>query len=178
MKRLAFLLFMMVVVGCPVAAQETATDPQLSILKRSKAGMPVIALEVRGERVEVEVAATSPRRQRGMGGRARFPKGTGMLFAHPSASPRSYWMKDCLFNIDVAFLDPNGMIVAVHEMKVEPPKRASETTTTYTKRLKKYLSSKPAQYALEFVPGTIKRLSLKVGETIALPREGLRGLTR
>ena len=178
MKRLALLLLIVATFVLPLAAHDTAVDPPLTILKRSKAGMPVIALNVHGERFEVEIAATSPRRQQGMGGRARFPKGTGMLFAHPSASPRSYWMKECLFNIDVAFLDAEGVIVAVHEMQAEPPKRATETTTKYTKRLKKYLSSRPAQYAVEFVPGTIKRLKLKVGETIALPREGLRGLTR
>ena len=178
MWKVVILFLLLVGITVPLTAQDTANEPPLTIIKRSKAGMPVIALTVKEEKIEFEIAATSPRRQLGMGGRARFPKGTGMLFAHPSASPRSYWMKDCLFDIDVAFLDANGTIVAVHEMKAEPPRRASETTARYTKRLKKYLSSKPAQYALEFVPGTIKRLKLQIGDTIPLPRQGLRGLTR
>ena len=178
MRRRVLFTLLMLGVAFPLAAQDVSNEPPFTILKRSKAGMPVIELVVAGERFALEIAATAARRELGMGNRARFPKGSGMLFVHPTASLRSYWMKNCLFDIDLAYLNDNGVIVAVHEMKAEPQRRPSESTLQYTNRLKKYLSAKPAQYALEFVPGTIQRLKLKPGQTIPLPRKALRGLTR
>ncbi len=101
-----------------------------------------------------------------------------MIFVHPSDKMRSYWMKDCMFDIDLIYLDKSGTVVAVHEMKREPPRQPGENTRRYTDRLRKHMSEKPARYALEFPPGTIKRLEFKTGEVIALPHRRLREMAR
>ena len=100
-----------------------------------------------------------------------------MIFVHQSEAPRSFWMKNCMFNIDLIYLDNSGRIVAAHQMKKEPPKQPSENTKSYTERLKKHLSNEPARYALEFPPGTITRLKLKPGMIIPLPHQNLRAMT-
>jgi hypothetical protein len=131
-----------------------------------------------GKPFAMEIAATSAHREKGMGGRAQLLPNKGMLFVHPSPALRSYWMKDCLFDMDIAYLDSKGKIVAMYTMKQEPPQRPGESTRNYKNRLKKYLSNTPAQYAIELQPGMMKPLGLKVGGVIALPQDGLRGLTR
>ena len=158
---------------------EAADGPiPFQILRRSPANLPVIPVAVAGHRFEVEVAADDASRRRGLGGRNRLLKETGMLFVHPDVSVRSYWMFDCLIDIDTAFLDRNGRIVALHRMKREAPRRAKEYRDMYERRLKRYSSRRPAKYALELPPGELTRLGLKVGQVIELPRESLDALAR
>ena len=163
----------------PAAVPPAATDTiPFEIIRRSPHGLPVAPIRVAGERFEMEIAATDAHRRRGCGGRSRLPLGTGMIFVHPDEQVRRFWMKDCLIDLDIAFLDGNGRIVALHRMKKEPPRRTGERTSTYEERLKRYPSRRPARYALEFEAGTLDRLKLKVGQVIALPHAELRGLTR
>lgn len=151
----------------------TPDAEKLVVLRESDAGLPVIAIEVVGERYEVELAATHASRMRGMGGRKRFPKGTGMLFVHPDDGYRNYWMKDCFVPMDVAFLDREGRILAMHRMAIEPPRAANESPSAYSARLKRYPSRRQARYALEVPYGDLKRLKLRVGQTLPLPRAPL-----
>ena len=150
----------------------------LVLTGHSKAGLPVCTMHFAGKPFEMEVAATSAHRERGLGGRSQLLPNKGMLFVHPSAALRSYWMKDCLFDMDLAYLDARGKIIAMYTMKKEPPKRPGESLRNYKNRLKKYLSNSPAQYAIELQPGLMKKLGLRVGQVITLPHASLRGLTR
>ena len=162
--------------GDPPRATGSVTTPDaktLTILRESDAGLPVIAIEVVGERYEVELAATHASRMRGMGGRKRFPKGTGMLFVHPDDGYRNYWMKDCFVPMDGAFLDREGRILAMHRMPIEAPRAARESASAYSTRLKRYPSRRQARYALEVPFGDLKRLKLLVGQTLPLPRAPL-----
>ena len=58
----------------------------------------------------------------------------------------------------------------MHEMPVDPPRRDDEDVWDYEYRLKRYPSRKPAQFALEFKAGTLRRLNLKIGEQINFDR--------
>jgi uncharacterized membrane protein (UPF0127 family) len=167
----------------PPTAPETAPPVEegpipFQILRRSEANLPVIPIRVATERFEVEVAADDTSRRRGLGGRNRLLKRTGMLFVHPDVAVRSYWMFDCLIDMDTAFLDRDGRIVAIHRMKREAPRRANEYRDMYERRLKRYSSRRPAKYALEIPPGDLTRLGLRVGQVIELPRESLDALAR
>jgi uncharacterized membrane protein (UPF0127 family) len=167
----------------PPPAPETAPPVEegpipFQILRRSEANLPVIPIRVATERFEVEVAADDTSRRRGLGGRNRLLKRTGMLFVHPDVAVRSYWMFDCLIDMDTAFLDRDGRIVAIHRMKREAPRRANEYRDMYERRLKRYSSRRPAKYALEIPPGDLTRLGLRVGQVIELPRESLDALAR
>lgn len=78
----------------------------------------------------------------------------GMLFIYPFNEKLSFWMKDTLFDLDIAYLDEKGEIVDIYRM---------EKGT-----LKEFVSTKKVRYALEFRAGIFKKLALKVGEKIAL----------
>ena len=167
----------------PSPAPESAPPAEdgpipFQILRRSKANLPVIPIRVATERFEVEIAADDTSRRRGLGGRNRLLKRTGMLFIHPDVAVRSYWMYDCLIDMDTAFLDREGRIVAIHRMKREAPRRANEYRDMYERRLKRYSSRRPAKYALEIPPGDLTRLGLRVGQVIELPRSSLDALVR
>ncbi len=113
-------------------------------------------------------------RLRGLGGRETIEPDGGMLFAFTAAAPLSFVMRDCLTDIDIAFLDGAGRVVATHEMKMEAPRGADESEAAYETRLRKYSSRYPSQFVVEVAPGTLGKLGLKPGDLVTLDAEGLK----
>jgi hypothetical protein len=148
------------VLAAAAAAQPLATAPVLL------GGVPH----------RLELAADPAARERGLSGRTSIEPTGGMIFVFPDEAPRQFWMRDCLVDIDIAFLDGRGRIVAVHSMKREPPRRPGESEDQYLSRLRGYPSFAPARYAIELRAGSLVARRLSVGGTvdlmrIALPRE-------
>lgn len=154
----------------PAPGPDTAA---LQIIRTSAAGLPVIDVAIGDRRYELEIAATNTTRMRGLGGRDTLPTGTGMLFVHPDDLHRSYWMKDCMVAMDLAFLDRQGRIVAMHRLAAEPPRMPAESLADYHARLQRYPSRRPARYAIEVPPGDLEGLGLRIGDTVPLPRASL-----
>ena len=86
---------------------------------------------------------------------------------------QSFFMRDCLVPIDVAFLDSSGVVTATHTMPIEEPRKPDESQTAYEKRLPRYSSLSPAQYAIELRAGTLDRLEIERGDRIAVDNEYL-----
>ncbi|MBX3374161.1 MAG: DUF192 domain-containing protein [Phycisphaeraceae bacterium] len=150
--------------GC--ATEADASGPRVEIIT------------VRGERFRMEVAADEAAIARGLMERADIPADGGMIFIFPDSALRSFWMKNCLVDIDIAFLDGQGRITALHAMKAEPPRGPGESEDAYSQRLRRYTSGLPAQFALEFRAGTIRRLELRLEERIELDLPRLKRLAR
>ena len=123
---------------------------------------------IAGELFRLDLAADRTTRTRGLGGREEIPDHGGMLFVFPDTRHRSFWMKGCLVDIDLVFLDSRGRIVAVHTMKIEPPRTARETAADYERRLKLYAGNRPTRFAIELKTGSIERLKLETGQMIEL----------
>ena len=98
--------------------------------------------------------------------------------ANDDASRAYGLMGDCLVDIDIIFLDPQGRVTATHQMRAEPPRRAHETNDAYRSRLAEYSSVHPAQFAIELAAGTLKELNLEVEDKIALDLRRLKALAR
>lgn len=137
--------------------------------------MPV---EIAGKTYQCEIVADDATRTLGLGKRESLAPGEGMLFSFPDARLRSFVMRDCLFDIDIIFLDSAGRIVAMHHMPVEEPKREDESQYQYEMRLAKYSSRYNAQYVIEINGGELAKLTLKEGDRIELDTEYLQSITR
>ena len=121
-----------------------------------------------GETFKLEVAADFATRTKGLMDRKTIADHGGMIFIYPKSAILGFWMKNCITDMDIIYLDRTGKIVAMHEMKKEPLKAKNESELQYEKRLRSYSSVKPARYVIEIKPGSYKRLKLKVGEKIKL----------
>ena len=126
----------------------------------------------------LEPALDEPTRVKGLGGRQSIAADEGMLFVFPRPAQLSFVMRDCFTDIDIAFLDPSGRVVATHEMKVEPPKGPQESQADYEQRLKQYPSRYASQIVIEVAPGVLKRLNVKPGDLVQLDAEGLKKRAR
>jgi len=112
-----------------------------------------------GEKVEVrvEVADDLFERARGLMYRKALGVNRGMLFVYPEEQELSFWMKNTLIPLSIAFIDSERRIVDIQDMKPlddEPPS---------------YVSADPAQYALEVNQGFFEEKGVKVGDRVELP---------
>lgn len=130
-------------------------------------------VELAGEVFDLELALDAPTRFRGLGGRSAVARDGGMLFVYRRAQPLSVVMRDCPIPLDVAFLDARGVVLAVHAMQPEPPRRPDETPLRYEARLPRYESGRPAQFILETVGGRLAELGVRPGDRAQLDAAGL-----
>ena len=100
----------------------------------------------------------------------------GMLFVFPKSEVRSFWMKNCVIDMDIVFVDGQGRVTAIHTMVVEPPQLADESDLAYQRRLTPYSSRYPSQFAIELRAGTAERLGIGFDDRIDLDVERLRAL--
>lgn len=112
-----------------------------------------------GDPVEVraEVVDSGPERQKGLMNRESLAEDAGMLFVFRSEQDLSFWMRNTLIPLSIAYIDSEGRIVDLQDMEAlddEPPH---------------YPSAEPAQYALEVNQGFFAENGVEVGDTVELP---------
>jgi uncharacterized membrane protein (UPF0127 family) len=110
-----------------------------------------------GERVpvQVEIADTDAERQTGLMGRTALAEDAGMLFVFDQEQPLSFWMRDTLIPLSIAYIDAGGTIVDIQDM--QPLDEISHP------------SAAPAKYALEVNQGFFEARGVQVGDWVELP---------
>ena len=95
------------------AATATGTGgPVPTVRARTKEGL----VEIR-----VEVAEPAEERRTGLMNRASLAPDAGMLFVFPEETRGSFWMKNTLVPLSIAFLDGRGRVLRILDM--EPCRR-------------------------------------------------------
>jgi uncharacterized protein len=141
-------------VESPVATgPETSALPILTITNSIGEEVPV----------RVEIADTDAEWQTGLMGRTTLEGDAGMLFVFDQEQTLSFWMKDTLIPLSIAYIDAEGRIVDIQDMQPLddiPPQ---------------YVSAEPARYALEVNQGFFEERSVTVGDMVELPGQGEEG---
>jgi uncharacterized membrane protein (UPF0127 family) len=83
------------------------------------------------------------------------PKDHGMVFVFQGAAQRSFWMRNTLIPLDIAYLDSKGKALNVAVMKA-----LDESPVP---------SAGPSKYVLEMKKGAFARLGIKKGTLFKLP---------
>lgn len=123
-----------------------------------------ITATINKKSIVVELARTDSERQLGLMHRTQMGENNGMLFVFEDEAPRSFWMKNTLIPLAIAYLNSNKVIVDIQEMEAMP-KSANSAIPTYPSR-------KPAMYALEMNRGWFKKHHVQVGQRleVSLPK--------
>ena len=106
---------------------------------------------------QVELASDATSRQKGLSGRRHLPSGRGMLFIFPRSEVQTFWMLDCTFPIDIAFISDDMKVVSMYTMEVEADPHHPERV---------YSSKYPVRFALEVSAGELERAGVKVGDKV------------
>jgi uncharacterized membrane protein (UPF0127 family) len=118
----------------------------VSEIRVEREGAPVAALSV-------ELARSPEERARGLMGRKSLADGEGMLFIFQRDEVLSFWMKNTVIPLSIAFIAADGRIVEIRDMRPHD--------------LSSVKSSRSVRYALETPQGWFGRAGIKPGDTVA-----------
>ena len=114
--------------------------------------LPVAELRAGMHLIRAEVAADFSTRGRGLMHRKGLAPNAGMLFIFDGPSQQCMWMKNTYIPLSVAFLDEEGTIINIADMRPH-----SEQT---------HCSARPALYALEMTRGWFAERGIKPGSKL------------
>lgn len=170
MKYLLILTFLLsscaLVVADQASKPESKTSPSTPGAEPSSANSPQPSptatpfvfqkseVKIKDFSIKVEVATSSQETARGLMHRSSMPPEEGMIFVFEPPRFLSFWMKNTLIPLSIAYADKEGKIISIREMKP-----LSEEL---------HPSGGVARYALEMNKGWFDKNGIKVGDTLIL----------
>ncbi|MGH2591663.1 MAG: DUF192 domain-containing protein, partial [Actinomycetota bacterium] len=94
--------------GCSEPAPEPSGTERAQIVIEADGGTV---------RLDVEVADDADERQVGLMGRTSLEEDAGMVFVFPEPTAASFWMKDTLIPLSIAFWNDDGAVAAILDME-------------------------------------------------------------
>ncbi len=92
-----------------------AASPKLPIAAQPK--LQTMKLWLGAEEMTAELALTGLQMQTGMMFRTNLAENAGMLFVFPLPHRASFWMKNCPLPLSAAYIDPEGVILEIHDLQ-------------------------------------------------------------
>jgi uncharacterized membrane protein (UPF0127 family) len=136
-----------------VAAAFVAPWGILSAQEGPQQHLPRTELTAGMHRIDAQVASAPQERQIGLMHRKEMPAHEGMLFVFEQPAQQCFWMKNTLLPLTAAFVDDDGTIVNLADMRPQT--------------LDSHCSSKPVRYVLEMNQGWFAKKGIKPGARIA-----------
>lgn len=106
--------------------------------------------------IQVEIAASSSERRRGLMGRKQLGNREGMLFVFPALSLSPFWMENTPVSLDIVFIGEDLQIAEI-----------AAKTIPYSRELIR--PAHPYRYVLEIKGGTATDIGLHAGDRISIP---------
>ena len=119
--------------------------------------LPTMKMQIGQKQFELEIANTQDARMTGLMRRDSMPADHGMIFVFRTVQEWSFYMKNTRIPLDIVFVDANGRIVSIQQMKpyeltsISPPA--------------------PVKYAIELNQGAAAKAGAKVGDQLRIPDE-------
>ena len=165
MKRLSVLLLACVcalLVACPRPTSTpkagTSFDPTESGLPQPK--LPTIKLWLGAHEIVTEIARTPVEHQVGMMWRTNMAEMEGMIFIFEDVGRRSFWMRNTLVPLDIAYIATDGTLLDVHAVQ---PRDETPVPSDNDR----------AQFVLEMRQGWFQRNNVKPGMMIRTEKGSL-----
>lgn len=115
-----------------------------------------IYIESRNGKVHItaEIAGTSAQRSQGLMNRKTLKDGEGMLFLFERDEVLSFWMKNTLIPLSIAYIASDGKILEIHDMTPG--------------NLNPVVSGRSCRYALEVPRGWFSRAGIEIGDKLII----------
>jgi uncharacterized membrane protein (UPF0127 family) len=117
--------------------------------------LPDMGMFIGKQKFLIEVAVSEEQQGIGLMYRDSMPSDHGMIFVFPDEEPREFWMKNTRIPLDILYLDREGRVVSIKQMK---PFDLTGVPSDY-----------PAMYAIELNEGGAAAAGVKVGDIVKVP---------
>ncbi|MDR0291149.1 MAG: DUF192 domain-containing protein [Treponema sp.] len=104
--------------------------------------------------IAVEIARTDEERSQGLMHRKELPDGKGMIFVFDRDQQYSFWMKNTIIPLSIAFITSDGRITEIMDMQPLD--------------LNSVRSSRSVRYALEVPQGWFLRAGIRPGDVVSI----------
>lgn len=138
--------------------------PRGSANKNDLASMKTVAIDIAGKATYTSyVADTNDTQQTGLMNvtESELPTDRGMIFVFSGDGNRSFWMRNTIIPLDIAYIRSDGTIVKTYTMEA-----LNEMG---------YPSIEPAQFALEVRAGEFAKHGIVAGDRVTIPDELIGG---
>jgi uncharacterized membrane protein (UPF0127 family) len=127
----------------------------LAAAQEAQMDLPRAKLSAGMHQIDSQVASTPGQRSTGLMYRKTMPQHEGMLFVFEQPTKQCFWMKNTLLPLTAAFVDDDGTIVNLEDMKPQT--------------LDAHCSAKPVRFVLEMNPfeGWFAKKGLKPGSKLS-----------
>jgi uncharacterized membrane protein (UPF0127 family) len=102
--------------------------------------------------INAELATTPQQREIGLMFRPSMPASDGMLFVFDQPAQQCFWMKNTLIPLSIAFVDVDGSVVNIDDMKPQT--------------LDGHCSAKPVRFVLEMNVGWFAKRGIQAGSKL------------
>ncbi len=121
---------------------------------RPQKTLPRASISVKGVRLDVEIARSQDEQAKGLMFRKSLEDGRGMIFVYDTDRQLSFWMKNTLIPLSIAYIRADGIITDILDMT--PLSTAPVTTRHYVR------------YALEVPQGWFLKNDIHAGDRFDL----------
>ena len=151
--------------GCQDAKQGTTSAPQTSAvvsasppatpyLTNAQTRLQTMKLYLGAEELATELAMKPVEIFTGMMWRTNMAEGEGMLFVFGDAAPRSFYMRNTYVPLSLAYIDPEGVVLEIHDLQPRDESSVSSATDA------------AIQFVLEVPQGWFKRHNIATGTVV------------
>lgn len=144
----------------PASASAPASEPTF-YQAQALSGLPRVRLWLGTREVQAEVCSTLTQIATGLMHRTSISTNDAMLFVFGSGQERSFYMRNVPFDIDAAYIDPEGVITEVVRLRARDEKGVPS-------------KSQRVQFVLETAPDFLKEHGIGPGTLIQTERGPLR----
>jgi uncharacterized membrane protein (UPF0127 family) len=144
LKQFLFLTLIILNAGLAACASQKLETATLSITRADSSSVEIT----------VEIARTDEEKAQGLMHRKKLPDGQGMIFMYDRDQQMSFWMKNTVIPLSIAFIAADGRIIEIRDMQ---PLDLSAVK-----------SSRSVRYALETPQGWFDRAGVKPGDVLNL----------
>lgn len=148
-------------VAAPTPAPEPTNAPVSYAMTNAQPRLPTVKLWLGSQEVVAEVARTPTQIATGMMFRKEMGENEGMIFVFIRPHRTAFYMKNTFIPLTCAFIDPEGKILELHDMK---PMDESQIPAGTDRN----------QYVLEMKQGWFKKNGIDVGTIVRSDRGSLR----
>jgi len=149
LKKSLFLALVLLNAGLAAAAAAACASHKLET-----AVLTITRADSSAVEITVEIARTDEEKAQGLMYRKKLPDGQGMIFMYERDQQMSFWMKNTVIPLSIAFIAADGTIIEIRDMQ---PLDLSAVQ-----------SSRWVRYALETPQGWFVRAGVKPGDVINL----------
>jgi len=149
MKKYKILFY---IIGLILLSNHLFASNSLQGLVASKQELATITIN--GIKIDVEMAITTEEHRHGLMFREKMEKNHGMIFAFPVEQRVSFWMKNTIIPLSVAFIKEDGWISQIDDM--------------VPKSLDSHVSEMKVKYVLEMNKGWFEDNGVKVGDVVKM----------